>query len=107
MSLVPCEASLKACATNHRDCAALDGVSAYKALTLIFDWQQTRSATVKLALSQAILVYYESSTSGDHVSVCALEFSKGSVDEVGIVLTFRCLVWDWWILVSNGETGCL
>lgn len=49
MSLVLCQASLKA----RRDCTALDRVWAYRALTLIFDWQQTLSATVTLALSQA------------------------------------------------------
>lgn len=40
MSLILCAASLKAHATNHRGCTALDRVSHYKALTLIFDWQQ-------------------------------------------------------------------
>lgn len=41
--LILCAASLKAHATNHRDCTALDRVSHYKALTLIFDWQQPTS----------------------------------------------------------------
>lgn len=42
MPLIVCAGSLKACATNHRDCIAFDRVSHYKALTLthIFDWQQ-------------------------------------------------------------------
>ena len=36
MPLMVCAASLKACATNHRDCTAFDRVSHYKALTLAY-----------------------------------------------------------------------
>ncbi len=43
MSLILCAASLKAHATNHRDCTALDRVSHYKAFTFIFDWQHPTS----------------------------------------------------------------
>lgn len=43
MSLILYAASLKARATDHRDFTALDRVSHYKALTLIFDWQQPTS----------------------------------------------------------------
>lgn len=43
MSLILCVASLKSHSTNHTVCTALDRVSDYKAITLIFDWQQLSS----------------------------------------------------------------
>lgn len=42
-SLILCAATPKARPTNHGDCTALDRVSHYKALALIFDWQQPTS----------------------------------------------------------------
>lgn len=87
MSRVLCVASLKAHATNHSDCTALDRVSDYKAITLIFDWQQPIPAAVKSDSKPGILWFIMNlQLVGTGVSVCALEFSNGSVDQQGIFL---------------------
>lgn len=65
----------------------LTGYQTTKTITLIFDWQQPISAAMKSGSKPGILWFIMNlQLVGTDVSVCALEFGNGSVDQQGMFL---------------------